>query len=55
MKEKACTVSGVELPDGTPVGLGILTDAGVKAAAPFLVELFAAELNKQKAGVKTAV
>ena len=55
MKEKACTVSSVELPDGTPVGLGILTDAGVKAAAPFLVELFAAELNEQKAGVKNAV
>lgn len=55
MKEKACTVSGVELPDGAPVGLGILTDAGIKAAAPFLVELFAAELSKQKAGVKNAV
>ena len=55
MKEKTCTVGGVELPDGTAVGLGILTDAGIEAAAPFLVELFAAELNKQKAGVKNAV
>lgn len=55
MKEKTCTVSSVELPDGTPVGLGILTDAGIKAAAPFLVELFATELNEQKAGAKNAV
>lgn len=55
MKEKNCTIGSAELPDGTPVGLGILTDAGIKAAAPFLVELFAAELNKQKAGVKNAV
>lgn len=48
MKEKACTVSSVELPDGTPVTGAVLSEAGIKAVAPLLADLLLAELEKQR-------
>lgn len=46
MKERRVVISGAELPDGTPIHNGVLTDEGIKIVAPYLADLFKAALEE---------
>ncbi len=44
MSQRICTISSVTFPDGSSAANAMLTEDGIKAIAPLLVQLFAAAL-----------